>query len=525
MTKTPRDLRFGSPTLLALVLACVVTGAGCGNLKPPFRDAAAPDAGGGDVANARFHAVGSSTPGTCLPCHGADAPTSTVGWLSTTYARSPFDYGTNSLGIAHGGGQDCAGCHRGPGTGAWGKRANWVGGHFVHGPLTLAEKTCIACHLSQRPDLQPGATAASAAALVGFDHARYPAMDCIGCHWATVAAETYVNYFNPATSALPGGDWRGGQSYPGSTPVGFPGERLELVSTTLTLSPTNDFVASATERFEEVRDLMIHTAAMVPAEVRPGPADAPDYGKCWHCHASRNGVVWLFPQGKFHFALEQYRVTPDGPITPLPQPTQNCKECHAATLPTGLVGRSSLRPMQHAIEFAAPVVVGGVAATGVRDLDCSVCHKEPLGLFSQGAFHRSIEPATPKECVSCHYLTMADASAADVRSGTAFEMRHTSAQLTFHTCTTCHPSALANATSGEIAAESWKPGYYHAVLATQPTLCSDCHAVSLPTATPGAFDHGALTADAGTRDCGDCHAFPGTGTLATPNWLGATNPS
>jgi hypothetical protein len=169
-------------------------------------------------------------------------------------------------------------------------------------------------------------------------------------------------------------------------------------------------------------------------------------------------------------------------------------------------------------------MVGGVPATGARDLDCSVCHKELPGVFSDGAFHGSVVPATPKDCVSCHYLTMADSSTADVRSGTTFEMQHTSAQLTFHTCTTCHPSALANATSGEIAAESWRPGYYHAVLATQPTLCNDCHAVSLPTATSGAFDHGALTADAGTRDCGECHTFPGTGTLAAPNWLGAANP-
>jgi hypothetical protein len=327
----------------------------------------------------------------------------------------------------------------------------------------------MACHLSQRPDLQPGATAASAAALVGFDHARYPTVDCIGCHWATVAAETYVNYFNPATSTLPGGDWQGGQSYPGSTPVSFPGERLELLATTLGFSAANDFVTSAAESFEEARFFMIHTATIVPPEVRPGPADAPDYGKCWHCHANQKGLVTMFPRGKFHFALEQYRVTPDGPITPLPQPTQNCRECHAATLPTALVGRSSLRPMQHGIDFASPATVAGTPATGVRDLDCSVCHQEPLGLFSEGAFHTSIAPATPKDCVSCHYLTMADGATADVRSGTTFEMRHTSAQITFHTCTTCHPSALASATSGAIAAESWQPGYYHAVLTTQPT--------------------------------------------------------
>ena len=179
--------------------------------------------------------------------------------------------------------------------------------------------------------------------------------------------------------------------------------------------------------------------------------------------------------------------------------------------------------MKHGIAFASPATVAGVVATGVQDLDCSVCHHEPLALFSQGAFHASIAPATPADCVSCHYLTMADGPTSDVQSGTAYHMQHASAQVTFHTCTTCHPSALANATSPTIAAESWKPGIYHAVLATQPTACNDCHAVSLPAATLATFDHSASTSD-GTWDCGDCHSFPGTGTPTTPNWLGGTYP-
>jgi hypothetical protein len=101
-------------------------------------------------------------------------------------------------------------------------------------------------------------------------------------------------------------------------------------------------------------------------------------------------------------------------------------------------------------------------------------------------------------------------------------MRHASAQVRFHTCTTCHPSALANMANPTLAAASWQPGQYHAVQAVPPTACNDCHAVSLP--ATGAFDHSALASGADTRDCSDCHAFPGTGTPTTPNWLGARNP-
>jgi hypothetical protein len=475
-------------------------------------------------AGAQYHTPGSSTPTACSPCHGGAAPTSPAEWQSTTYPRSPFDYGTNSKGIPHGGGQDCAVCHAGPGTSAWGNQPNWVGGQFAHVTFSLADRTCSACHLSQRPDLQPGATVETAAALVGFDHAPYATLDCIGCHSATVDADTYVDYFDPATGTLPGGDWKGGQSFPGSVPVGFPGEHIELQTTTITLSTTSDFVTGATVAWENVRDFMIHTAAAIPPELRPAPAGAPDYGRCWHCHYNKDGVVTRFPAGKFHPALAQYTLTPDAPVTPLPQPSQGCLECHTATRPTGVVARSTLQPMDHGIELIALTPVAGVPAKSAKDLECSTCHGDAMGVFSDGIFHGSIGADMPRDCLSCHYLTMVDGPTADVQSGNAYAMRHTSAQVTFQTCTTCHPSALANASNPTPEAASWKPGQYHAVLSAQPTACNDCHGVSIPAASLAAFDHGSLTTTSKDRDCGDCHDFPGTGTTATPNWLGAANP-
>jgi hypothetical protein len=274
------------------------------------------------------------------------------------------------------------------------------------------------------------------------------------------------------------------------------------------------------ETYEEVPDVMIHTAFTVPAEVQSGPADNPDYDKCWHCHHNQNGLVTMFPPGKFHVSLRQYRSTPGATITPLAQPTSNCETCHAVTRPAGLLGRSPVRPMDHGSTFASPAVVAGRLVAGVRDLDCSVCHEDPWGLFRDGAFHVPTASAAPKECVGCHYLTMADGPTSDRRNGAAYQMRHTSAQVTFHMCTACHPSALANATQPTLTAESWRPGYYHTVVTKQPTACNDCHIVSMPTTTMVAFDHGVL--DTSARDCSECHTFPGTGTTALPNWLGAT---
>src|SRR2546427_812943 len=99
----------------------------------------------------KFHLPGSASPATCLPCHAGERPVSTTGWVSTTYRNSPFDYGTNSSGITHGDGQDCASCHRGPGTGIWGSTQNWSAGYFTHGLATISGTTCMACHVSQRP--------------------------------------------------------------------------------------------------------------------------------------------------------------------------------------------------------------------------------------------------------------------------------------------------------------------------------------------------------------------------------------
>src|SRR5260370_15819571 len=97
--------------------------------------------------------MGGSSPSGCASGREGEPPASTANWKSTSYSSSPFDYGGNTLGNTHGDGLDCASCHSGPGTGAWGGTQNWVGGSFAHRPAPPAASTCVACHFSQRPDL------------------------------------------------------------------------------------------------------------------------------------------------------------------------------------------------------------------------------------------------------------------------------------------------------------------------------------------------------------------------------------
>src|SRR5262249_8528465 len=55
-------------------------------------------------------------------------------------------------------------------------------------------------------------------------------------------------------------------------------------------------------------------------------------------------------------------------------------------------------------------------------------------------------------------------------------------QLTFQNCQTCHTGALAKGATTPIASTLWQGGVFHPKLASQPTACVTCHAVSLPAA-------------------------------------------
>jgi hypothetical protein len=192
--------------------------------------------------------------------------------------------------------------------------------------------------------------------------------------------------------------------------------------------------------------------------------------------------------------------------------------------PTGIVekGASELVPMDHNALFTTTVTIGGVAVSGVAGIDCSTCHKQPGGNWSDGVFHASIGAAVPKDCAVCHDPLMADAAVADVTSATSYRMQHRSTQVTTQNCQTCHTGALAQAATQTPTATQWKPGAFHASVATTPSACIDCHSVSRPaqstqsdlvyalslggTASNGAQWMSHAASYVVGRDCAACHA-------------------
>lgn len=476
----------------------------------------------------KYHLAGDATPATCLPCHAGERPTSASGWSSATYKTSPFDYGTNAAGSTHGDGQDCARCHAGPGTGAWGGTQNWVGGHFNHGAGTPSANSCIICHSTQRPDLQSGSSAAAAATALGFDHSTNGTGECIGCHAATAAANRYVNYTNPSTRALPGGDWKGGVSYPGSTFAGSDDQFINVTETALKRDGTAaNNVLSATTVTDTIYNGMLHASTILPAALAAGPTNMPDNTKCWHCHTSTNGVVTVFRNGLYHDALTNFRATPTGAVAPFAQPTSQCSDCHSFMMPDGIVqlNGSDLWPMDHTAVLANPITVNGATVARVSDLDCSFCHKSPGKTWADGIFHANLpSTAVVKDCVSCHYPIIADAPVADTVSGTDYAMKHLSNQITNQACQPCHPSAVANRAMLPAAASLFKPGVFHSAVTPQPTACLDCHVASQPGANlptqsatvyalkvGGTTSNGAQWMNHGSnlvagKDCASCHA-------------------
>jgi hypothetical protein len=462
----------------------------------------------------KYHTTTAPTPSTCLPCHDGERPTSITGWLGN-YTTSPFDYVTNAAGDTHGAGQDCVVCHAGPGSGMWGVNQNWQRGDFQHTPTSVAATTCITCHTTQRPDrLTPAVDA-------GYDHATNGTGDCRGCHQATVTRNRYISLL-----PIPGGDWRGGQSYPGSTPISAPGSGVQVQSTTLTR--TGPLVTGLQTTWVSLSNPFLHTSAAIPAAVAPGSATMPDNTTCWHCHTSTGTTVTAYANGKFHASLTNYRVNPDAGVTGLPQPT-SCNDCHSTMRPPNIVSRTDagtwLRPMDHSTTF-----VGG-SVTGVAAMDCSSCHRTPgFGptQWSDGVFHVNVPTGgTPSDCISCHFplvtTPQADVTFPDAGTPSTFTMKHRSSLVTLQACATCHTTALSRSLQTPTATTQWKPGAYHGSLTstTQPATCLDCHSLSDPTgATQGTvvytMPQGGTATNGGQwmnhtdatvagKDCSTCH--------------------
>src|SRR6267142_1423201 len=93
-----------------------------------------------------------------------------------------------------------------------------------------------------------------------------------------------------------------------------------------------------------------------------------------------------------------------------------------------------------------------------------------------------IGAAVPQDCTFCHYTLMADAVRSDVTSGVNYAMKHAASQLSFQNCQVCHTAALSKSANTPIVSTLWQPALFHPSLASQPTACVVCHAVSTPAA-------------------------------------------
>jgi hypothetical protein len=461
----------------------------------------------------KFHLAGSATPSACLPCHAGERPTSTATWTSPPSTTAPFDFVTNASGITHGDGQDCVVCHNGPGTGGtWGGTQSWVGGSFDHTASgSMASTTCIACHTTQRPDLVLGAS--TALSDLGFDHSQNGTGDCIGCHYGTTS---YVSYYAPGTTTLPGGNWGGAVQYPGNNLVGSPSQFVTITEITLNRSGANNLVTSMSSASATLYNEMLHTSSQIPSpQMTPNPVGDVN---CWYCHTSTGTTVTSFKDGVFHPAVADAGQS---------QPTE-CTDCHTQMRPTGIVQQTDLVNMDHNAQFSAGVVIGGTSVTSVKGVDCAVCHHSPGGVWTDGLFHANVgapAPASlPIDCTVCHYPLMADAAKANVTSGANYLMKHGSAQLAFQNCQTCHASALGKGATTPDTSTLWNGATFHANLSTQPTACTECHAVSEPAANAstqssvtyslsmgGTSSNGAQWMNHGSShvagmDCASCHA-------------------
>lgn len=452
-----------------------------------------------------FHA--NATPATCIECHANSRPPRDAGVLDSTNATllpgvkidhnapvwltdcAPCHRSTTAWdgGTFHPQGPTaaCLPCHAGErpvqqvnvvppfdfGTNARGNThgaaqdcvlchrsttSRWDAGFFGHDAGTVVNGSCVPCHTTQRPSTL----------VAGFDHASSGTGDCFGCH--------QVSTMTPRASL---GDWAGGNAYPGPFLISSSDRFIVVSSSTLRRNDAGFVSAQSPPVNVTLYNAMLHTSrwALDAGESTPG--------SCLPCHA---GAPASYADAGFHAARGAS------------QPT-DCTDCHALMRPPGVVQRTNLRPMDHS-----------------RTGDCAACHPSPGGAWSTGTLHAQADGG-PLDCVSCHFPLMADAAKVDVMSAASqavkHQMRHRSGQVTDQRCDTCHKSALGRAPGGAVVAD-WQPGELHRNVATQPTACKDCHAITVPP--------GQTTSAAGevmihslplvtAKDCAFCHAADAVG--------------
>ena len=244
-------------------------------------------------------------------------------------------------------------------------------------------------------------------------------------------------------------------------------------------------------------------------------AMSPEPGKCVDCHAVSEPAANASTQSSVTYALATGGTTSNGAqwmnhgasyVTGL-----DCVTCHSAD-DTASASAWSKADLFH------PKVPS--AAT------CDTCH----GLANGGGSTPGTRDNLPSGLTnSITVSSAAGAASTGVPAGTLDQINHADINVTNAAeCSLCHTQTGTSTTAG-VQGKEWAQASFHknfgagnALLMNGTTgRCSNCHLNVKPTAAFTTFDHSTFTDVSGSADCATCHAFPGTGTAAAPNWLGA----
>ncbi len=306
------------------------------------------------------------------------------------------------------------------------------------------------------------------------------------------------------------------------------------------------------------------TSCHYPLMAEPAKSDLPNatgslmahrsslltFQRCDTCHstalakASTTPIsATLFKPGQFHASLGT-------------QPAQ-CLDCHSASDPAKTTASATQYTLTQGATASNQAQYVSHAAASIVGKDCAACHladakKSGAAWSTLTPLHSNAPGLTT--CQGCHGLTnglgsvsgtnnnlpagltdsttLTTASATPttgIPAGTHDQLTHTDLNVASRDCNACHtqvgPSKVAGVTGKE-----WSIAKLHASFTAQSPMvsnlttarCSNCHLALKPGPAYTKQDHSTFTNVSGTKDCTPCHVYPGTGTSASPNWLGAT---
>jgi hypothetical protein len=472
----------------------------------------------------------------CAQCHDQGKPNAALPVPGFTHPE------TNGL--------DCSSCHK---TNAW-KPAT-----FDHTGITNG---CAKCH-------DVGGTY-PALPVPGFTHPPTNGLDCSSCHKTTAWKPATFDHTGITSGCAKCHDVGG--TYPALPVPGFthpPMNGADCSNCHNTTDWKTAAGAPAGKKRDPKADVMVN--ALIPtyagtgiSSLTPRTEQLPmsmDHGSqdvaqaalaaCANCHP--NSAAGNYVPGYLHAPLATL-----GKSDPTITQPKTCASCHSDAVPIGFVGPTASKrtppsgPMKHdAVTWAN----GKPTTTALVSKECGLCHASSTGGSGENwatgkaggttAYHVPLTvagQAQPSSCVDCHANSTSTGttnsntptsaqtgSSTGIAAGTMAQFTHADGNVSGRDCNLCHTQNGPSTQAG-VQGKEWQQAKFHGVFTSgqnPPVLdkasgrCSNCHIAEKPGAAYTAYDHGALSNTPGSDDCASCHIFPGTGTLASPNWKGA----